>query len=132
MFLDNIVTLDIDSVEVIKNKAKKEVKYRLQRAQDGYADADLWNFDSYLAQILCNGLSDFSDRCHAYPSEFSSKEEWQELLEEMRDGFCFYNEHKYDFSNDGQEEWIAKQENMNKRLKKSFKLLRKYFQNLWW
>lgn len=43
-----------------------------QRARRGYSYADVWNFDSYLAQVVAGGLRGLAESGHAMPSVGSS------------------------------------------------------------
>ena len=128
MFLNNVLNVNIQPAEEIKKNLKKEAEFRLQRAQRGYADADLWNFETYLANVLCEGLEQFRQSTCCYPTE--TMKEWEQTLLDMQDGFCYYVEHRDDMPSI--EDYQAHQDEVNKRLKKSLKLLRKHFQSLWW
>lgn len=63
------------------------VKWFFQRGKRGWADCDTWNFDWYLSNVIIGGLEYFRDNNHSYPSELSSVEEWNSVLDQMIDGF---------------------------------------------
>ena len=72
----------------------KKIKYGFQRYKRGYSDEDIWDFDSYLCDILIPVLRTFSKKNMGCPSEFWDTEakndechKWQETLEEMAQGF---------------------------------------------
>ena len=66
----------------------RNIKYCWQRATKGYCDADLWNFDSFLATVISEGLKDFNKKRHGHPGT-TTDEEWSKVLEEM--SLLFHN-----------------------------------------
>ena len=136
MFLRNPITFELRKEEIVPN-IQKEAKFRFQRAQRGYADADLWNFETFIAGVLCNGLRDLKENigtpCADYKGHELTHEEWKDILDEMADGFCFYADHKDDFWEITDREEIQKRMNeVETKLKRSCKLLGKWFGALWW
>lgn len=63
------------------------IKHSFQRAFRGYADCDTWGFDSYLSEVIANGLKHLKKYTHGYPGDFNSPEEWEAALQTMIDGF---------------------------------------------
>jgi len=57
----------------------REIRAFIHRGRYGYAPCDLWNFDSYLDDIIANGLRDFNKQNHSYPMGDTS-EEWGSFL----------------------------------------------------
>lgn len=59
-------------------------KYAWQRMNRGYADCDVWNFDTYLVSIITSGLRHLAEYGHTYAFEFTP-EEWEHWLKETAD-----------------------------------------------
>lgn len=68
----------------IKNFPRK-VKWFIQRGKRGYADCDLWNFDTYLEKIISKGLRELSRTTHGYPVSYETFENWQAQLNNIAD-----------------------------------------------
>ena len=59
-----------------------------QRVFRGYSDCDVWNMFSYLNTILPPMLKQLKDECKSgHPAELHSREEWEDLLGIMIEGF---------------------------------------------
>lgn len=59
-------------------------KYAWQRITRGYADHDVWNFDTYLTSIITSGLRDLAEYGHTFALDFTP-EEWKNWLKETAD-----------------------------------------------
>lgn len=57
------------------------LKFAWQRCVRGYADCDVWNMDTYLAQYIKAVLNHLENKGHGYPLEFT-EEEWKANLVE--------------------------------------------------
>lgn len=71
---------------ILKNisRAPKIFKWSWQRINQGFADCDVWNFDSYLTSIIPGALRELTKGC-SYPHELGSEEEWHDLLNAIAD-----------------------------------------------
>lgn len=63
----------------------RKIKWFYQRGKRGYADCDLWNFDTYLEKVLSKGLRDFARNSSGYPDSFDTFENWQIQLNNIAD-----------------------------------------------
>lgn len=63
----------------------RSFKWAYQRVTRGFADYDVWDFDSFLLNILANGLEHLADTTMSYPGneEFPTYESWAKFLREM-------------------------------------------------
>ena len=62
----------------------RKVKWFIQRGKRGYADCDLWNFDTYLAKLFKNGLNDFANNATGWPDgDYETFEEWIDKIREI-------------------------------------------------
>lgn len=102
-----------------------EIRYFIQRGKRGYSNRDLWSFDFYLSKLIADGLKDFKKHLHGYPAKLNSFEEWLSIIDEIIEGFEYYNEIDCGFPD--KEQW----DKINEKLNKSFKLLNKWFGALW-
>lgn len=107
-----------------------DAKHFIQRGRKGYADCDLWSFDSYLSEVISKALLELRDTAHGYPTDLCEKcwgpfeehncrgfENWQAILTEISEGFA-----QDKFSSD---------EFDNKKFDRAMELFTKYFHNLW-
>lgn len=68
------------------SRAYRQIKWFIQRGKRGYADGDVWNFDSYLSSVIIGGLKDLRKNTHGYPSGLTEAE-WDETLARIIEGF---------------------------------------------
>lgn len=94
-----------------------DLKHFIQRGKRGYADCDLWSFDTYLSDVISKALLELRDTAYSYPSELESFEEWQDILTEISEGFA---QDKFDY--DGFD---------NEKFDKAMALFVKYFYSMW-
>lgn len=121
----------------ILRRIYNQIKYFIQRGKRGYSDFDLMDFDAYLLELIPNALKDFNHKRDTYPSELSD-EEWNDILNKII--FCFENANDLAvfFINSPEEEsqksnkLKEKEEYIQKNLEQGFKLLLKYFHDLWY
>ncbi len=125
----------------------KEIKWFWQRGRRGYADCDVWGFDSYIARMISGGIRNLKDHHHGCPSELwddgAVNQEWyrwEEILEEIAQGFeasqkiCDMD---YFFTGENEdglyEHKIDKErlEQLTKKYKRGIALFSEYFMNLW-
>ena len=98
-------------------------KWAYQRVMRGYADCDVWDFDSFLINIIPAALRQLAEG-YSYPHEFNSPEEWSKWLIETAE--LFEQAYEGDF-NCLKEEWEERQQKLNK----AFDRLKEQFGNLW-
>lgn len=135
----------------------KKRKYAKQRAERGWCDYDVWDFDTYLAMIIGDGLAYLADAHMSHPWDYTP-EEWSEKLLYISKCFKQYTEEpdcpayeayrnavKRIKNEDGsitveapdelleawREEEKRNHEEKMKRLKEGFDLLYEIFPNLW-
>ena len=65
-------------------------KARKERGWNGFAESDTWSFDSYLAQVIPEGLK----RIRAFPGHPGemTEEEWWQVLDQIIEGFAVFDE----------------------------------------
>lgn len=66
-----------------KWKYIRGIKRFCQRGYRGYANADTWSFDGYLADVIINGLSYFRDNLHGFPADFKDEKEWIAVIDKI-------------------------------------------------
>lgn len=111
-----------------------EMKSFIQRGMYGVADCDIWGLNSYLSDWFPYALRKMGDDSLGCPQQLFDAEDhnnechkWKEVLEEIAQGFDAYKA-----LDEMSLKWtIEKQEEVNKKLKRSFDLLSEYFPNLW-
>jgi len=75
----------------------KKLKYIYQRATKGYCDYDLYQFDTYISSIICDGVRKIAGDGYGYPghgachNRFDTPEKWNSYLLELADNFALYN-----------------------------------------
>jgi len=126
----------------------KEIKWFIQRGRRGWSDCDVWDFDSYLCDIIPQALRKLKGGSGC-PSDFYDKDAinnechlWNETLEAMAQGFestKFLKGHHY-------MKWVESKdkkgyktldtdyealENARKKMEIGLKLFAENFINLW-
>ena len=124
----------------------KEIKYFIQRGKRGYSDRDLWDFDSYLSEILPPALRKLSKQAYGCPGELWDKDavntechKWAEILEEMAQGFevatAIKNMQFFESVKSGsgytREINREKQKLLTEKFEKGMGLFAKYYLDLW-
>jgi hypothetical protein len=106
-------------------------KYAWQRMNRGYADCDVWNFDTYLVSIITAGLRYLAKHGHTYAHDFTP-EEWEDwlrktadMLEEGADNDWWINWDN--FGESYQKECIRRKVLFNE----AFDRLKEHFGDLW-
>lgn len=79
----------------------REIKWKFQRMNRGWAECDTWNLDSYLSKLIPEAITHLKNEAHGYPSSFAGEspedhinddwkprvEKWNHILDEICDGF---------------------------------------------
>lgn len=117
-----------------------------QRAVKGWDYSQTWDIDSAYSKILGELITEFrrvqrgvpfsilDEVCEGKygpdgetPEQFEQAVKiWHDRLEEMAEGFLYYDKHLYDFPDK------EEMDNMMEKLNKSLELFSKYFTDLWW
>lgn len=114
-----------------------------QRATRGYSNSDCWGVDYYLLYLLPSILTTFKKDNNGYPNSVGSMEEWDKILDKMiyhftaaREGYENKYEDKYTISKELRDKWLNEEHNIQeykqKHLEEGFRLLTKYFWDIWW
>jgi len=96
------------------------LKWKLQRAQRGYSDNDVWGMNSYFAEIIPPMVRQMKEKGFGYPGHgrANTPEKWGAILEEIAQGFEAF---------DGEIGKLGDEEKFNKGMK----LFVRWFNNLW-
>jgi hypothetical protein len=134
----------------------KRRKYIKERAKNGWSTYDVWDFDTYLAQLV-GGALEFLSHSHMSHPHYYTPEEWSEKLKYISECFSQYNEERpcpsYEaykaacirakegncvtvFGHDGllrawREEEQRNHDEKMKKLKEGFDLLWEIYPDLW-
>lgn len=125
------------------------LKHLYQRAKQGWSYQDCWSIDWYLSDILPKMLRELKKNKHGHPHGLS-EDEWNTILEDIAYGFDLQYQildHKlYDFTTAKSRKTVQAMFDRDPELhkgcriitkeektaiKQSWKLLQKYFYNLW-
>jgi hypothetical protein len=110
-----------------------EVKWFIQRGKRGYADCDIWGFDTYLAKVISGGCTQLKNIRQSAPTRLSrhlpvgkwdiAAKRWERILEKISRGFTLLNmwEDNGRIPTDAEKREIAK----------GWFLFKKYFSDLW-
>lgn len=122
----------------------RAIKTFVQRGNRGWADSDIWDFDSYLSDIIIAGVRDLKKGIGCpgglWDKEAKNKEcwKWHEILEEIAQGFEAAKE-----MNHPRYSWekkdtalqrkidLEQQKVLTKKFERGMELFGKYFFNLW-
>jgi len=118
----------------------KCVKFFFQRGKRGWADCDVWSFDSYLAEVISGGLKDLAKYSHSYPGqgEMNTWGKWKRKLLKMAKAFDDYNKLHNSYgrlpkSGDkkGWENYFKKRQKKSDAIALEMHDVVKYFGHLW-
>lgn len=99
--------------------------YKQQRLERGFDDSELWSLDCTIAEFIAPRLKAFKEAAAEigdHPVSITS-EKWQEILNQMIEGFELYPNHFNWSSEDSNENW--------KKVYKALELFKNWFMNLW-
>lgn len=105
-----------------------------QRARYGYSYMDVWNLDSYLAEIISRAVRDLQKINHGYPGGLTEKK-WNAVLDKIAGTFELYLKSgdiwsaDYDMHGAGNANKLSKQR--HKEIEKGMQLFIKHFGDLW-
>ena len=128
------------AIEIIRD-AWWDFRKRCQRFKRGYASADVWDIDQWFVETVKPMLIHLRTHGNTYPIEFSSRDEWCAVLDEMIKHIDLMDEnsvlHFLGFVDDDCwrhmtiEDHKQIREAMFENKNKFFELFSKYFYNLW-
>ena len=104
----------------------RRIKWFFQRGKRGYSDNDVWNFDSYLAEVISKGCKQLAKEKHGYPSNLTL-EKWEEILNSLSKKFEEYT--KIIYLEEGYE--TVSPEEFDKKMDEMINLLKNHFTHLW-
>jgi len=106
------------------------IKRFIQRGKRGWGDADLWDMDIFLTNIILDMLIKLKKTKNGTPETFDeatgkwdfNEERWDKILEEMIDGFsiikqCHDSKYKLDWNRDIDEK---EKQRIEKHMKKAY------------
>ena len=106
---------------------ERQKKYKEPRLTRGFDDTETWNLDITFCLFIVPRLKVFKELNDGYPARFSSKEEWDKILDDMIEGFEL-NSNKFNWETSDSNE-----ENGNRaKVKKAIRLFQENFYDLWW
>lgn len=108
----------------------RNAKYFWQRGKRGYSDRDLWSFDTYLSNVIRDGVRSLNEIKHGWPGEPLTFEDWGAILEEISDGMQAHLDImnlNYDWKNDRDNAEAA----LRARRDLSLDHLKTWWGNLW-
>lgn len=65
----------------------REIKWKWQRMNRGWADCDTWGMYYHLQQMIPEMIRKLMTYKNSYPGEFKGVEEWAKVLDKMASGF---------------------------------------------
>lgn len=106
---------------------KREFSFIKEKILYGYSTDEMWCLDIIFAEYILPRLKYFRKNSCGYPAKFSSKKEWEEILDKMIFAFelTIKNKDLYEIIQDSDTETI-------KKGSEGLKLFGEYFWNLWW
>ena len=172
---DHTRELDVYKFDHERNPFKKirlffaRRRFAKQRAHKGFCDWDMWDLDTFWSQLFIDSLTEFKEKSDGIPGCFiledgttddQALEKCHKIIDEIIDGFKFYQVDELDVIHDLSEYQVRKYEltgsweldtpeekklydsaaeatmELNKlkqeKIKHSFELLAKYFGHFWW
>ena len=105
----------------------------IERQRKGYCYEDLWSFDNFLSQLIASALREFRLRCHTYPNNINSWEEWMAILDEMIECFAEQRRGIDNISRDQDflDTYQERMKNKKAKLHRGLELLELYYFDLW-
>lgn len=108
----------------------RAVRHRIQRARRGWSDADTWNLDTYLAQLIAGALTHMAGHNHGYPAG-STPEEWAGTLQRIAGPLAAYDRQDWETADESVDEYRARVEAGLLAAQGALRLLAKHLADLW-
>ena len=102
---------------------RRKIQWSYERAQYGYSEGDLFDFDVFLAEIISEGINRIylREREITHPDE-EYEAQHIEYVKDLKEISNIFGKYSTDFSD---------MESRRKAMKRAFKLLNKRFAGLW-
>lgn len=97
---------------------ERHEKFALQRKERGFDDTETWNLDVTFCKFIIPRLQALKEKHFCHPPSITM-EEWDDIIQEMIDGFSIHLTDDYI------------RENFDKT-QKALDLFNKWFFDLWW
>lgn len=108
-------------------KEKEKKRWKRERSERGYSQGDWWNFDTYLAGIIADGV----DSYRVMEEEFLQNTSDPELIAERKKAIKAYKKISREFRRYLERDHPLDEIEQEKKFKKAFDLLYEYFGHLW-
>jgi hypothetical protein len=121
----------------------REIYWFIQRGKRGYSDRDIWGFNTYLSNVIVEGLKQLKEERHGYPLGLTPKK-WDKILVQIIEGFELtykgvttleeYNKDEKFFKNTRRKKQFknyAPTKTEVKKVERAFKLFHNHFCSLW-
>ena len=95
------------------------VRHQYQRVTRGYSDADVWNFDYYLSEVIQGGCQWLREKGIGHPSNMT-EQEWASILSQIEKGMKLSR--KFDLGRTVEE---------NLEIQKAWQLVAQHHEDLW-
>lgn len=99
---------------------RRRMRTIIDRARYGVGVEDTFSFDRYIAGVIAEGVRSIRERSIGYPHELTESE-WDEILAEMEHGFRRWAD----------KDSFGDEEARLPEVKRSLKLFKRHFEDLW-
>jgi len=119
---------------------RKKLKYCWQRITKGYCDADIWNWDAWLLELIPQMLDELATVTDAYPDDIvSSLDEWKKYLHGLAANLRLYKDMDRTIDIDKYDTWAEfnkaatqMREEQAAILEETFIEIAKNIRRMWW
>lgn len=124
----------------IFKQIKKKLKYCWQRITKGYCDADIWNWDEWLLELMPRMLDELATVTDAYPDTIvGSLDEWKKYLHGLAANLRLYKDMDHTIDIDQYDTWAEfneaatqVREEQEAILEETFIEITKNLRRMWW
>ena len=104
---------------------ERQEYWKKEQKKYGFDERQTWNLNQTIICFLYPRLKMYQKYNYGYPCNLTS-EKWENIIQEMIDGFEAHLKFK-------DEDWtLEKDQEVHQKTQKSFDLLAKYWDDLWW
>lgn len=110
-----------------------EIKWFIQRGKRGYADCDVWGFDTYLAKIISGGCKQLKEIKHSCPTRIANQypnQSWEKALVQW-DGILNKIDRAFTLLNLWEDSGRLPTDEEKREIAKGWFFFKKYFGDLW-
>lgn len=111
--------------------AYRELRCFMQRGANGWCNADTWDLQYYLAQVMRDSILHLKKKHHGYPGYMTEKKWDKELLTMARRFDMFLELDDIRLGEDSVEEYMKKWKKTHKEASKVWEQMNKHFMHLW-